>query len=112
MHKGVVQQTDTPLVLYNEPSNLFVAGFLGSPPMNFVNGTLDLQGDWLLFSEIDGGAIKVRLSARERPAARDVVGKPILLGIRPEDIELAQFSGHEEVTGSFPAIVDMVEPMG
>ena len=112
MHKGVVQQTDTPLTLYNEPANLFVAGFLGSPPMNFISGTLELQADSLVFSEIKGGTIRVRISARDRPEARDFVGKPILLGIRPEDIELAQFAGNEEVTGSFPAIVDMVEPMG
>jgi multiple sugar transport system ATP-binding protein len=112
MNNGVVQQTDTPLKLYNEPVNLFVAGFLGSPPMNFINGTLQQDGDALLFSEIQGGTIQVRLSARERPAALDLLGKPLLLGIRPEDIELAQFSGSEEVTGSFPAIVDIVEPMG
>src|SRR2546423_1078778 len=88
MHNGLVQQTDTPLVLYSEPANLFVAGFLGSPPMNFVNGLLDLEGDTLRFSEIKGGAIQVRLPSRERPGAREMVGKPVLLGIRPEDIEL------------------------
>ena len=112
MNNGVVQQTDTPLKLYNEPVNLFVAGFLGSPPMNFINGTLKQDRDALVFSEIQGGTIQVRLSARERPAALDLLGKPLLLGIRPEDIELAQFSGSEDVTGSFPAIVDIVEPMG
>ena len=112
MNGGVVQQTDTPLKLYNEPVNLFVAGFLGSPPMNFINGTLKQDRDALVFSEIQGGTIQVRLSARERPAALDLLGKPLLLGIRPEDIELAQFSGSEDVTGSFPAIVDIVEPMG
>jgi multiple sugar transport system ATP-binding protein len=112
MHNGVVQQTDTPLALYNEPANLFVAGFLGSPPMNFVNGTLQLQGEALMFNEINKGVINVRLPARERPAARAMVGKPVLLGIRPEDVELAQFAGAADKTGSFPAIVDMVEPMG
>ena len=112
MHNGVVQQTDTPLTLYNEPANLFVAGFLGSPPMNFLNGTLEREGDLLVFSEIEGGTIRVRLPARDYPTAGALVGKTVLLGVRPEDIELAQFSGHEEVTGSFPAIVDMVEPMG
>ena len=112
MHHGVVQQTDTPLALYNEPVNLFVAGFLGSPPMNFVNGTLEVQGDALIFEEIKGGTIRVRLSSRERPQAREMSGKPVLLGIRPEHVELAQFTSTEERTGSFPAIVDMVEPMG
>ena len=112
MNDGVVQQTDTPLKLYNEPVNLFVAGFLGSPPMNFINGTLKLERDAFLFSEIQGGAVQVRLPAASRPGARDLLDRPVLLGIRPEDIELAQFAGNEKATGSFPAIVDMVEPMG
>src|SRR2546421_1054778 len=112
MHRGVVQQTDTPLALYNEPVNLFVAGFLGSPPMNFVNGTLEVQGDALIFSELKGGTIRVRLSGRERPQAREMAGRAVLLGIRPEHVELAQFTSTEEHTGSFPAIIDMVEPMG
>src|SRR4029077_11650404 len=50
--------------------------------------------------------------ARDRPAAREMVGKPVLLGIRPEDIELAQFTGTDDQTARFPAIIDMVEPMG
>ena len=112
MNNGVVQQTDTPLALYNEPVNLFVAGFLGSPPMNFVNGTLKQEGEFFVFSEIQGGTIQVRLSARDRPGAGDFMGKPLLLGIRPEDIELAQFANTDGSTGSFPAIVDIVEPMG
>jgi len=65
-----------------------------------------------VFSEIQGGTIQMRLAAQERPAAREFVGKSMLFGIRPEDIELAQFSGSDGSTGSFPAIVDIVEPMG
>ncbi len=80
--------------------------------MNFVNGTLEMQGDALVFSEIKEGTIRVRLSGRERPQARAMTGKSVLLGIRPEHIELAQFTAPEERTGSFPAIIDMVEPMG
>jgi len=112
MNEGVVQQIDTPLALYNQPVNLFVAGFLGSPPMNFITGTLKLERESLVFSEIQGGTIQMRLAAQERPAAREFVGKSMLFGIRPEDIELAQFSGRDGSTGSFPAIVDIVEPMG
>jgi multiple sugar transport system ATP-binding protein len=112
MNNGVVQQTDTPLKLYNEPANLFVAGFLGSPPMNFINGTLKQDRGGFLFSEIEGGTIQVRLSGPSRPGAAELVGKPVLLGIRPEDIELAQFTSTDESTASFPAIVDIVEPMG
>jgi multiple sugar transport system ATP-binding protein len=111
MNNGVVQQIDTPLKLYNEPGNLFVAGFLGSPPMNFVNGTLKINNGAVEFSELQGGAIKVRLAGDER--TREFNEKPVMLGIRPEDIELAQFAAtNERSTSSFPAIVDIVEPMG
>jgi len=51
-------------------------------------------------------------SGRDRPVAREMVGKPVLLGIRPEDIELAQFTTTDDQTARFPAIIDMVEPMG
>lgn len=112
MNDGIVQQTDTPLLLYHQPANLFVAGFLGSPPMNFINGTLKQERDSLIFSEIQGGTIQVRLTMQERTGAREFLGKPMLLGIRPEDIELAQFASRDGSTGSFPAIVDIVEPMG
>jgi multiple sugar transport system ATP-binding protein len=112
MNDGVVQQIDTPLALYNQPANLFVAGFLGSPPMNFVNGNLKQERDSFLFSEIEGGTIQVRLRMQDRPAAREFVGRRILFGIRPEDIELAQSSTNDGSTGSFPALVDIVEPMG
>ncbi|MDQ2919624.1 MAG: sn-glycerol-3-phosphate ABC transporter ATP-binding protein UgpC [Verrucomicrobiota bacterium] len=113
MNAGVVQQNDTPLKLYNEPINLFVAGFLGSPPMNFINGTLKEERDALVFREIEGGTIEIRLPLEERPAARKFVGKPLLLGIRPEDLEIAQFAkGQEKSAASFPAVVDIVEPMG
>jgi len=110
MNNGKVQQTDTPLKLYNEPDNLFVAGFLGSPPMNFINGELKQDRDTVVFKEMQGGTIEVRF--KDRPRAREVFGKPMLLGIRPEDIELAQFSNTGNAAASFPAIVDIVEPMG
>src|SRR4030081_569931 len=90
MNNGKVQQIDTPLKLYNEPDNLFVAGFLGSPPMNFINGELKQDRDAIVFKEMQGGTIEVRFA--DRPQARDFFRKPMLLGIRPEDIELAQFS--------------------
>jgi multiple sugar transport system ATP-binding protein len=112
MNDGVVQQTDTPLALYNQPVNLFVAGFLGSPPMNFINGMLKQERESLVFSEIRGGTIQVCLAMPERPGAQEFLGRPMLLGIRPEDIELAQFASSDGSTGSFPAIVDIVEPMG
>ncbi|MCA1660161.1 MAG: sn-glycerol-3-phosphate ABC transporter ATP-binding protein UgpC [Verrucomicrobiaceae bacterium] len=112
MNAGVVQQNDTPLKLYNEPVNLFVAGFLGSPPMNIIHGSLKQDRDALVFSEMNGGTIQVRLPASARPGAREFTGKPMLLGVRPEDIEVAQFAKGQESATSFPAIIDIVEPMG
>jgi len=110
MNNGKVQQIDTPLKLYNEPDNLFVAGFLGSPPMNFIDGELKQERDAIVFKEMQGGTIQVRFA--NRPQAREFLGKPMLLGIRPEDIEVAQLSKTGNTTASFPAIVDIVEPMG
>src|SRR5439155_5337234 len=85
MNGGVVQQTDTPLKLYSEPANLFVAGFLGSPPMNIISGTLKQERDALLFSEIEGGTLQVTLPAKRWPKAGDWLNRPMLFGIRPED---------------------------
>lgn len=114
MNEGVVQQNDAPLTLYNEPVNLFVAGFLGSPPMNFLSGTLKQDGDKIRFSEIEGGTIDVAFPANERPSVREFIGKEMILGIRPEDLEVATFSRKEgkSLGIGFPAIVDIVEPMG
>ena len=112
MDKGIVQQNDTPLRLYNEPKNLFVAGFLGSPPMNFINGSLKLERESLVFQELDGGTIEARFAVTDRPGAKEHLGKPMVLGIRPEDIEIAQYAKGDEPKASFPAIVDIVEPMG
>src|SRR5205823_12333739 len=58
MNDGKMQQVDTPLKLYNEPDNLFVAGFLGSPPMNFINGELKQERDAIVFTEMQGGTIE------------------------------------------------------
>jgi multiple sugar transport system ATP-binding protein len=111
MNHGKVQQNDTPLKLYQEPANLFVAGFLGSPPMNIIRGTLKLQREALVFREADGGTIEATFPLRAHANARLLVDRPLLFGIRPEDIELAQFCRFTE-SANFPAIVDIVEPMG
>jgi multiple sugar transport system ATP-binding protein len=116
MSDGVVQQNAPPLKLYHEPANLFVAGFLGSPPMNFITGTLKADGENLRFCETEGGTIDILFPAGSRPAARDFVGKPVILGIRPEDLKAAKLERKEgrraAADNAFPAIVDLVEPMG
>ncbi len=113
MNKGVVQQNDAPLKLYNEPVNLFVGGFLGEPPMNFIHGTLKAEGDKIRFTEIAGGTVDVAFPAADRLATRAFSGKSVILGIRPEDLEVAEAGRKERRAASgFPAIVDLVEPLG
>ncbi len=111
MEGGNLQQNEPPLTLYHEPKNLFVAGFLGSPPMNFVNGKLTQKEDRIIFKEMAGGVIEVRYRERERPALKNFVGKEVILGVRPEDIELSQ-GARVAAEVSFQAVVDIVEPMG
>jgi multiple sugar transport system ATP-binding protein len=109
LKEGVIQQVDAPLKLYNEPANLFVAGFLGSPPMNFLKGTLRGDGDHLTFKEIPGGTLELKLGSR--PAARGYAGKEVILGVRPESCDLVP-EGKPLPENSFQAVVDIVEPMG
>ncbi len=109
MSHGVIQQVDTPLKLYNEPKNLFVAGFLGSPQMNFVKGALSGTADDLKFKEIGSGTIALDLG--NRPAAAPFIGKEVMLGVRPEDCVVVE-EEVKKLPNQFPAVIDLVEPMG
>jgi multiple sugar transport system ATP-binding protein len=111
MKDGVIQQVDSPLTIYNEPANLFVAGFLGSPPMNLLNGKLEGSNGAVLFREARGGAIEVRLDSRSSVAA--YVGKDVILGFRPESCDVVPAGASSvESDNRFQARVDIVEPMG
>ena len=108
MNDGVIQQVDAPLNLYHQPANLFVAGFLGSPPMNFVKGWLDQTSKGLFFKEACDGTITCDFSDREE--AKPYAGKEVILGIRPENI--AVVTGERPFFSQFDAMVDLVETMG
>jgi len=97
MNDGSVEQMGAPLELYDRPENTFVAGFIGSPAMNFFDGTLKANGGCGV--QTAGG---VRLPLASAPTASD--GRQVLYGIRPEDIELAD--------DGVPAEVVVVEPTG
>jgi multiple sugar transport system ATP-binding protein len=112
LNDGAIQQDGTVLALHDEPVNVFVAEFVGSPPMNLIRGVLKQDRDWLLFSEVEDGTIEVRLPIAEFPAGRDFVGRPVLLGIQPEEIRIAESSKAEKSSGQFPAIIDLVEATG
>ncbi|HEY2714050.1 MAG TPA: ATP-binding cassette domain-containing protein [Chthoniobacterales bacterium] len=111
---GAVQQADTPLAVYRQPANLFVAGYFGSPSMNLVAGRLRQDGDKLRFDEVGGGTISIIFPRDEQPAAQNFSNANVIFGIRPEDLQIAKLSRKEvrAAGNSFPAIVDLVEPMG
>ena len=109
MKDGVVHQVDTPLNLYNKPSNRFVAGFIGSPSMNFINGKVDI-GDVLSFSSLSGG-LKFKLAGNMFDQLRKYKNKEVWLGIRPEDI-YEQNSNKADNLVKLEILLDVVEPMG
>src|SRR3712207_6337935 len=87
MRLGVLQQLDAPQNLYRRPANLFVAGFIGSPAMNLVEGRVERDGDGLAVT-FGGNRLTIDPSVMEhRPALAGYVDRPAILGIRPEDME-------------------------
>jgi len=83
MKDGVVQQVDTPLNLYSKPGNLFVAGFIGSPQMNFIDVVIRVNGDQVT---AEAGDHILKIPASKAAALKEFNGKTVVLGIRPEDI--------------------------
>ena len=104
MRSGLLQQVGTPLELYNHPKNLFVAGFIGSPAMNFLSARI--EGDTLHLPMVD-----VPLAGELRQACSR--GNTLIAGIRPEHFEDVTLVGDERDRGvSFTAKIDVVESMG
>src|SRR5215207_9603143 len=110
MNDGIVQQLDSPQVLYDNPSNMFVAGFIGSPSMNFFEAKLDRKDGGAM---VDMGAFALPLPSEKLSALGNHIGKPVFFGIRPEDIHDAHFvpRGVDEAA-KFNANVTVVEPLG
>jgi len=108
---GVIQQVGAPLDIYNQPVNMFVAGFIGSPPMNFIEGVLKRSGEDYIF---DTGAFKLTMDRKRVSELRNLpayVDKEVVFGIRPEDISDAKLSPGTE-GNTVVATVDVTEPMG
>ena len=113
LDRDVVQQDADAKTIYDRPANLFVAKFFGDPRMNLVDGVLEQDRDALAFSETGEGTIRVRLPAERAAEARELIGKPVVLGIRPESIEIAASSGEtSRSVSNFRALVDRAEPKG
>jgi len=116
MKDGLLQQAAAPLDLYHRPANRFVAGFIGSPPMNFFHGTLAKNGTGIYFEEkgaagATGAGFKVRISDDSAARLNGHAGGPVVLGLRPEDISENAADG--TVTGQIvEAMSDVIEPLG
>ncbi|MEY2506960.1 MAG: multiple sugar transport system ATP-binding protein [Verrucomicrobiota bacterium] len=110
---GVVQQDGPAQAVYDEPANLAVASFLGNPPMNLVAGTLRQERGGVVFSESGDGTISVPLPLARFPDASARVGRPIILGFRPEHTEIDGSSdAGRPGAGTFRALVERAEPSG
>ena len=106
MKDGIIQQYDTPQNLYNYPCNMFVAGFIGSPQMNFINVKVEKASDAFVLL-YDESRIPV-----DNEALQPYVGKEVIMGVRPEDIYVAdegQTAGGDAVISAY---VDLAEMMG
>jgi multiple sugar transport system ATP-binding protein len=109
MKDGVLQQVDTPQTLYDRPGNQFVAGFIGSPSMNFFEMQLSRSGsDLIAYSE----SLRLRLPPDRHTALAGFIGKSIVVGVRPEDVYDASFAAPGINAAPLEAQVDVTELMG
>jgi multiple sugar transport system ATP-binding protein len=112
MNAGRLQQVDTPQVLYDQPINEFVAGFIGSPAINLVEAQLEQTNGKLAVSFGEYRLAVDEQVARNRSGLKDYVGKEIILGIRPEDFEDASLESGVPSDRRMKVNVDLTEPLG
>ncbi len=108
---GYLQQVDTPQYLYDHPTNVFVAAFIGSPSMNLYEGQLTLDGD----QSVQLGGQRIALAPEalsKRPALQQYSGKPVVVGIRPEDLEDAAVATSAPADRRLKGTVRLVEALG
>jgi multiple sugar transport system ATP-binding protein len=108
MKDGVIHQVDEPTKLYDNPANKFVAGFIGTPPMNFFPGRIVPKDGAIAFAE---GGFEFAIPPEWRAALGAYTNQDICFGIRPEDVGSNQ-AEHRENTPRIKATVEVVEPMG
>lgn len=109
INKGILLQIDTPQTLYDKPNNLFVAGFIGSPAMNFFPAHIRKEGNSL---HVDGGSFNVLIPEDRTAIYMPYVDKAIIFGIRPEDIHNPEFAAPGIIAQPVEAVVDVTELMG
>lgn len=105
MHGGVIQQFGTPHEVYRRPTNRFVAEFVGSPRMNFLDGALAIRGESIAFAVPNGPTLNLQgYQFQSKPFD----GMPLSLGVRPEQVSLSEGNGSQRVQ----AVFNLIEPMG
>ena len=109
LHDGLLQQVDSPRNLYNVPNNIFVAGFIGSPSMNFFDATLVNEDGKLI---VDTGDFRVEVPADKKAAASAFAGKEVVFGIRPEHVHAPEFAPPQISPAPLKAEVEIVELLG
>jgi multiple sugar transport system ATP-binding protein len=109
MNYGVLQQIDTPQTLYDHPNNLFVAGFIGSPAMNFFEAKLRKDGNNIY---IDAGAFSVKVPDSRADVYMPHAGKPVIFGLRPEDIHDPKYEAPDIIGEQVDGSVEVTELMG
>jgi len=109
INKGILQQLDTPQMLYDHPANLFVAGFIGSPSMNFFPGTISVSGGKVA---VDMDSFKVQVPDALAAPFKNMDGKKVVFGIRPENIHDPDFAPPNIHGEKVAAKVDVTELMG
>jgi multiple sugar transport system ATP-binding protein len=109
MKDGIIQQIADPIGLYDKPVNKFVAGFIGSPPMNFIKGTIISREGKFYFNE---GNFQVKLVDAMVPKVMSYLNKEIIFGIRSEDIYDKLFVSYASSENTIKANCEVIEPMG
>ncbi|HOU25965.1 MAG TPA: sn-glycerol-3-phosphate ABC transporter ATP-binding protein UgpC [Candidatus Cloacimonas sp.] len=109
MKDGVIQQIDSPLKIYNDPANVFVAGFIGSPAINMTTGKIARTNGALHFVSDD---YLLKLTPRQEEILKNYEDKAIIMGIRPEDIYDSRFDALADFPQKIITKVDFVEPLG
>ncbi|WP_037285862.1 ABC transporter ATP-binding protein [Saccharibacillus sacchari] len=111
MKDGIIQQAAPPEDLYNNPTNIFVAGFIGSPTMNFINGTLIDEADGLYF-QAQNLHVEIPRGKAQILREKSMVGKEVILGLRPEDVHEEPVFLEASPKTVFTASVEVTENLG
>ncbi len=109
LRDGILQQLDTPQTVYDHPSNMFVAGFIGSPAMNFFKASVAGSNGT---TSVDTGRFQVKVPASMTPKLSQVSTRDVILGVRPEDIYDRNWAPNLPELNSAKVKVDVVESMG